>query len=105
MLEPGRMNRKVIIERVTETRDGIGGVTETWATQATVWAQQIPVGGSEALKAGRETASQTSKFLCWYVSGITEKDRLNFDSKYWNIINIKEIGYREGLEITAEVFS
>lgn len=97
------MNRQIVIQRVTETRDTIGGVVETWATLVSLWAQETPIGGSEALRANRTTATETSKFVFWYYSGLTSKDRISYNSKIWNILNIREIGLREGLEITAEV--
>lgn len=103
MLNIGRMDRQIIIQRVTETRDSIGGLVETWSTLVSLWAQEIPVGGSEALRAGRTTATETSKFVSWYYAGITSKDRISYNSKIWNIVNLREIGLREGLEITAEV--
>lgn len=99
----GKLDRRIVIERATETRDAIGGVTRTWATLTTVWAQEIPLPGKEMFQAGRETIVRVSRFIIRYVSGVTAKDRLNYDGKIWNITAVAELGRKTGLEILAEV--
>lgn len=49
----GDLKAKITIERKTRTSDGMGGVTETWATVGTPWAAWKAVSGSEAWRAMR----------------------------------------------------
>jgi len=102
MIRAGRLDRKITIERKTTTTDSIGGVVETWATWKTAWSEVVPVSGREALRFNRPTASRVSKFVIRYLSGLTEKDRIVHDSQNWDVIYIREIGRREGLEVIAE---
>ncbi|CAK0778987.1 Head-tail adaptor protein [Gammaproteobacteria bacterium] len=103
MLNAGRMDRLVIIQRSTATRDTMGQETMSWATHASVWAQVTPVSGNEALKENRDVAALLAKFVIRFLSTVTAKDRISYDSKYWDILSLREIGRREGLEIMAEV--
>ena len=103
MLNAGQMDRLIVIQRSTATRDTVGQEIVTWSTHATVWAHVTPIGGSELLKNQRDVAPLTSKFVIRYISTITEKDRISYDSRYWDILAIRELGRREGMELTAEV--
>jgi SPP1 family predicted phage head-tail adaptor len=102
MLRAGRRNRKVIIERATTSEEVIGAPKKTWATLRTEWAEEIPIGGKEQLASGREMSTRISRFNFLYFTNVTEKDRLNYDGRYWDIVAIRPLGFNEGLEITAE---
>lgn len=41
-LRAGQLRTPLIVQRRTETPDGQGGSTFTWATLATVWARWVP---------------------------------------------------------------
>lgn len=101
----GPRNRRVVIQRATVTQDpGSGENVETWATLATEWAEMTPLSDSERVKAAEVSAEITTRFrVAWKssLSTINPKDRLTFDGKTWDIWGVKEIGFREGLEITA----
>jgi SPP1 family predicted phage head-tail adaptor len=98
-------NREIVIQRATVTQDpGSGENVETWATFATVWAEMTPVSDGERIKAAEVSAEITTRFrILWSttVSTVNPKDRLTFDGKTWDIWGVKEIGFREGIEITA----
>lgn len=49
----GMLQSKITIERKTRTSDGMGGVTETWATAGTPWAMWKALSGSELWAAMR----------------------------------------------------
>lgn len=103
MMAAGDMDRKVIVERATVTRDLIGGVVETWATLVTIFCSYVPITGFEAMRNGMVRSSRAALFTTRFRTDITVKDRLSFGGEYWNITFLREIGRREGLEITAEV--
>jgi head-tail adaptor len=42
----GKLDRRITIESLTESRDDFGGVVETWATLATRWAGVETAGGA-----------------------------------------------------------
>ena len=100
----GDRDRQIVIQRDQgATQSATGQPVTNWQTLYTLWAAVQPVYGMEAYRSQRVTASQVRVFTTEYVAGITAKDRISYESKYWNITNIAELGRQEGLEITAEV--
>ena len=57
------LNRQILIKRRSKVADGMGGNTETFATQATVWAIVTPTSGRERAYAGRIEAQVDYKAI------------------------------------------
>lgn len=98
----GRMNQRIVIQSVTETRSTSGAVTETWATFATVWAGVKFQSGSENQLIERQTAKTTIQFTIRYRTDINEKMRISFDSKIYDILSIDPEPEKQFIFITAE---
>lgn len=49
----GMLQSKITIQRKTRTGDGLGGVTEAWATEGTPWAMWKALSGNELWAAMR----------------------------------------------------
>lgn len=101
MIRAGSRNRKITIERATVTSDAIGQVITSWAAYKTLWAQVIPVSGAEIVRAGRVTASRVARFVIPFLD-LIETDRINYGGDTYNVQHIREINFREGLELLAE---
>jgi SPP1 family predicted phage head-tail adaptor len=99
-VEAGKLDRQIIIEQATVTNPG-GDVTETWATFATVWAQIVPLTRDELFGANAIQNAQTATFRIRYLSGLNQKMRINYDSKYWYITSITYIGRDETMDVIA----
>jgi SPP1 family predicted phage head-tail adaptor len=100
----GSMDRKIVIERsTTGARDAAGSPTITWATLYRIWAKVVPMSGTESLRLERQVATQISRFFIRYVADLKVTDRILYEGKYWDIINWRELGRRESIEITAEL--
>lgn len=87
------LRNKILIEQVTETRDEIGGVIETWSTFATRQAEVEPLNGREYFDSRATQADITIRFRIRYLNGLVPKMRVNYDSRYFDIesvINVKE---------------
>lgn len=101
----GQRNRRIVIQRATMTTDpGSGEQVPSWGTLATVPAEMMPLSDGERVKAAEVSAEITTRFrILWTttVSTVNPKDRLTFDGKTWDIWGTKEIGFRQGIEITA----
>lgn len=106
MTEIGRLDQRITLQRYTETPDGIGGVTETWADLATtpkVWANVKPRLGRENMAEGRMTATLLSTFTIRYRADVTELDRIIWKGEPWNIRRIMRVSQRQQyLEVDAE---
>lgn len=104
MLRAGRRDRKIIIERNSEgVADELGRPQPDWVTQHECWAEVNPISGVELLRMGKEVASKVNRFVILYVTGLLETDRISYESEYWDIMSFRELGRREGIEITAQV--
>ncbi len=102
-MQAGRLDRKITIETPTDVQSGTGVVTQTWATFATPWAEVRPVRGQERFAAAQVAGEIDQVFRIRWLSGVTRKMRISYDSLTWDIIDIAEIGRREGLEILGRV--
>ena len=68
---------------------------KSWGTFATVHANVLPLKGREFFNAQQINAETTTKFVIRYLAGITEKMRISYDSKVYNIQGIVNVGERD----------
>lgn len=85
---PARMNQRVSIQAVTQTSDGQGGFSESWATIGTVWALIEPANGYEKMQAMQQSSPISHKITIRFYRGLTTKHRLLFGER---IFAIKEV--------------
>ncbi|MBM3545281.1 MAG: head-tail adaptor protein [Alphaproteobacteria bacterium] len=107
-LQAGDLDRRITIERCTEMRDAFNNPVKTWGPLATVWASRADVSDSERSAAQEIGAEITTRFrIRWSraLSDVDPRDRVRFDGRLYGIAAVKEIGRREGLEITASARS
>jgi SPP1 family predicted phage head-tail adaptor len=97
------LDRRITIESLTQTRDAYGATVDTWTTFATVWAKKRDIRGDEYFAAQQMNAKVDSVFTIRWLSGVLQTMRISYDSKYWDIRSINELGRSEGMEIYAEV--
>ena len=93
----------VTVERATESADGFGGYTPSWATHATLFGLIETVGGDEGLDAGRLEPTETVVVTCQFRSDLLESDRLDIAGDKFNITRLENIDRRSRfLRIYAE---
>ncbi len=103
-MRAGDLDRRITIERYTEIHDGFNNPVKTWHQLALVWAAKADVSDSERLAAQEVGAEITTRFrIRWspQVSDLDPKDRIRFEGRICDIVGVKEIGRREGLEISV----
>lgn len=103
-MRAGELDRRITIQRATTTTNAFNEPVQTWADLVTVAAGKQDVRDSERWAAGEVGADITTRFqIRWSstVANVDERDRLLFDGRVYGIQHVKEIGRREGLEITA----
>lgn len=86
MIAAGKLNRRIIIEQVTETRDEMGGVIQTWATFATVWAEFVSQTGREFFAAKQVNAALEAIIRIRYIAGVTAKMRVKYGTRVFNLV-------------------
>lgn len=98
-MRAGSLDRVVIVQRASETQDQFGGKSAGWADLATVRAQLIQSATSEFMQAGGEQAERVLAFRIRWVSDLRNADRVVFEGAPYEVIEVKEIGRRRGLEL------
>lgn len=84
----GNLRHQIVIERSTLTDDGVGGAALSWSTYATVWAKVKALGGAEALRDQKVTATEKLDITIRYRSDLRTDDRILHNGKIYNIAAI-----------------
>jgi SPP1 family predicted phage head-tail adaptor len=103
-MRAGSLDRRVTVERAGLTTDEFGQDLESWAPLAIVWAAKEDIRDSEMLAAQQVGATVTTRFrIRWSqsVASLTPRDRLVYAGRAYQVVAVKEIGRRVGLEVTA----
>lgn len=92
-----RLRHTVTIQSPTETKNSTGEVETTWGTFASVRAAVEPLRGQEYFAAKQVQASTNVRIRVRYMTGITTKMRVLFESRYFAIEGIidPEMRHRE----------
>lgn len=72
----GALNQRVQIQRVSNTRDDMGGMIQSWATIATVWAEVKPISAGEQFRRQQIQASASHKVTIRYRNDLLPSDRI-----------------------------
>ncbi len=86
-MRAGRLDTKIIIESKSEAINGVGDVTNTWATFATVWAEILTNSGKEFMQAKEQHSSLSRVITIRYLASVTPGMRVNDDGAYYNILS------------------
>lgn len=103
-LAAGKMDRRITLERFVTSPDQHNEPVKIWTALATRAASYEPLSDGERFRAGETAATASARFVIRYaakVADLNPKDRLTFGGVVYDIVRVKEIGRREGLEITA----
>jgi len=84
----------VEVQSVTETADGFGGFTTSWANRGYIWCLMEETGGGEGLAADRLETSTSVVFTTRYRSDILVTDRLVVYGIEYNIRRVDNIDRR-----------
>ncbi|MER9914006.1 phage head closure protein [Mesorhizobium sp. M0050] len=101
----GNRNRRLAILRRVETgTDLLNSPVYEWQPWRNVWAEKIHKKEAEqfAPDLHQRYAMRLVIFRISYLAGISEVDRLECEGVTYDIKGLRELGFREGTEITAE---
>ena len=95
MVRAGQLRHRVAIQRLTLTKDAIGGDVQTPSTVATVWGAVRPVSGREALE-GQRLASTASHFITIrYRPDVTPQMRAVWRGRTFEISQVENTDTRD----------
>lgn len=86
------LNRRIVIQANTISKDASGGMVDSWATFATVWAKVMNLSGNERrlTEHGGQVAEARTEFTIRYLAGITPKHRIQYGGKVYNIKHVND---------------
>ena len=103
MTTPGALNRRLVLEAPVESGDGAGGVTRSYATVTTLWAQVSP----QAMRADAATdsfgAALRFRIVIRKRSGVTTRHRFRDGTTVYRILAARASADRRFIEIDAEI--
>ncbi len=89
----GKMDKKVSIQKYTETSTAEGTPILTWAEENKMWARINPISGKERIEADRVEANITHRItMDFYSPGLTPKDRIVWNSRNFHITAVINVG-------------
>jgi SPP1 family predicted phage head-tail adaptor len=110
-MKAGSLDRRIDILRHTATgKDTMNAQVKTWApiTSEPIPAAKEDIRDGERFRASEQGATITTRFQVRWSPAVADVDpthRIQFDGREYDIAGVKEIGRREGLEITASARS
>lgn len=103
-MDAGALDRRLDVLRAAMVDDGFTNAPGLPTVIGTVWAAKRDISDGERFKDGAVNAAITTRFQVRYspfAASIRTSDTLQCEGRAYGIAGIKEIGRREGLEITA----
>lgn len=97
-LNIGNMRRSIVVQRLYTTKNEYGAETSTYVDYLTLKAELKNRSGSKTI-VNNEIFNDATLIFWTHYRPIVETDRIKFNGNVYNILNIAEIGYREGLEL------
>jgi head-tail adaptor len=105
MVAAGAMTKRVtVLRQVDGAADDLNAPAVAWVEVRTSWAEKVAKAESEMFDpATRQVyVSRVVNFRLHWTSDLTETDRLVCEGLTYDIHGIRELGEREGIEVTAE---
>lgn len=84
----GKLRDKVTIQKLTTSQDSYGGVTESWSTQASVWANVEYLSGNELFRAQQANSQAKGRVTIRRRTDIEPTMRILHGSDYLEIISV-----------------
>lgn len=81
----GELRERIAVQRVTNTRDSMGGVIQTWSTVYTLWASVQPMSAGEQFRRQQIQAAADWKIIVRFKNAITITDRIVWRGRTFQI--------------------
>lgn len=101
-MKAGRLRHRMEIQRDNPSRDELGQPVENWVTLDSVNVRLVGLSGREFISRAGESAEMTHRIEMRAYPGLTNKDRLKFGSRIFEILYVADIEGR-GVEMHVPV--
>lgn len=102
-MNSGKLDRRIVIEEYTVTRDSWNHPSKTWTTLTTVWASKREVALREPTELLQQVGYVKTHWKIRHRDDIDVTMRVKYDNKYFYIIGVRELGRSDGLELITEL--
>jgi SPP1 family predicted phage head-tail adaptor len=92
----GGLDQRVTLYSVTQDRDEAGGLVDTPAQVATVWAAVTPQKGDESFKAAQQQAARTIKLKLRYRADVETSWLVEWNGDRYDIVDVDRAQRRDG---------
>ena len=100
-MRAGEMDRAIVIQQRIVKRGTSGGEEIEWIDFVTLAAKVIEDTGTERFRDDQNQGFQIVVFKIYFRTGIKDEMRIHYKNEIFDILGQKELGRREGLQITA----
>jgi len=87
-MNPGKLNRRVTLQRQAVSRDAVGQAKPVWADVATVWAAALPLSGREYFESARVNSEITVRVVIRYRADVKPSWRIKYGADAYDIVEI-----------------
>lgn len=99
MIEARKLDRLVLIQRRSRSINEAGAEATSWLTIAEAYAQRLEAGSRELTRAYGQVEEGQAVWRIRFVEGVTTSHRLLVDEGALDIVEVRELGRRVGLEL------
>lgn len=103
-MDPGKLDKRITIERASEAPDTAGQVIQTWSVFSKAWASYKAGSGAESFTSDQRSSKSSAVFRIRYQAGVNPKMRVLFDGEYWEIEAVHPVGRRDHLDLVCHSF-
>ncbi len=100
MIDPGELNRRLVLEAPVETPDGAGGVTRSYAIVTTLWASVRPAAARGDMVGAAAGATVTHRIVMRAGGDLTTRHRLRDGARIFRIVALRD---RDGAGRLVEI--
>lgn len=101
-MNAGKLDRRIEIQTYTTTTDDWNHPTKSWTTTYTVWASKVDKSESERTELDQTVAVNRTIWTIRYIAGLDATARVKYGDDIYEVRGVKELGRREGIQLTTE---
>lgn len=95
-MDIGKLNHRVTVQSRTTSKDDYGQELDSWSDVATVWANILPIGGRERLRAMAIESSLTHTVMVRYRAEFKPPlqmgaKRIIYQGRIFNIVSARDV--------------
>jgi len=87
-MNPGRLNRRIVLQSQTVERDAVGQAKPVWSDVATVWAAVLPLRGKEFFESAKVNSEITVRIIIRYRAAVKQNWRVVAGGESYDIVEI-----------------